>query len=147
MVERQLTPASMDLGVFTPTWLRCDISSCRILVPVSTRLYCFLYVLGRSYSLAIILFVSFLLCPSVSPFIEASQNHTVCRYFGVPYPHLGPFDRWNVHDREYQCDTLWGQFVDLYTKLLNTFTNLGGTWPKYFVLKGSVNRSHAASQF
>ena len=23
-----------------------------------------------------------------------------------------------------------------YMTLLNTFTNLGGTWPKYFVLKG-----------
>lgn len=24
-----------------------------------------------------------------------------------------------------------------YMTLLNTFTNLGGTWPKYFVLKGA----------
>jgi MFS transporter, PAT family, solute carrier family 33 (acetyl-CoA transportor), member 1 len=27
------------------------------------------------------------------------------------------------------------------SQLLNTFTNLGGTWPKYFVLKGKANHS------
>ena len=26
--------------------------------------------------------------------------------------------------------------TDFHPKLLNTFTNLGGTWPKWFVLKG-----------
>lgn len=66
--------------------------------------------------------------------IAHGQYGAVCRYHGVPYADRGSPYRRDIHDSE-----LLGRFAIAdsiaYVQLLNTVSNLGGTWPKPLILR------------
>jgi hypothetical protein len=66
---------------------------------------------------------------------EVQQYCAICRYFCFSYSNFGSHNWRNIHDgRRYFVDT-WRRANPL--QLLATFSNMGGTWPKWFVLKGT----------
>ena len=61
------------------------------------------------------------------------QHGAVCRYHGFPYADSGPADRRDVHDGELSFSIAPER--QLTPQLLNTVSNLGGTWPKPLILR------------
>jgi PAT family acetyl-CoA transporter-like MFS transporter 1 len=68
---------------------------------------------------------------------EAPQDCTICWHFGFPYSYFGSHYWRNIHDGRHYVVKTWS-WADPH-QLLATFSNMGGTWPKWFVLKGTFH--------
>lgn len=146
MVPRRQTSSPMDIRVF-PAYLPCIYCYpyC-LLVPERSNFNGILLILNSSHTNFVVRIVS----EYHSMLLNILRHHNrkdrpIRRDIGFPHSSFRSPDWRNLHDSKLRRSLVFQNFQPM-MQLLNTFSNMGGTWPKWFVLKGNHQTSSVLSK-